>query len=91
VSSYRLTYDREFKRQVNNLPGKLRQEAKRRIADLARNPRAGGAVELQGYPDVYRIWLSDARYRLVWQVFDDERRVAVYYVGIKPDYDELLR
>jgi len=39
---------------------------------------------------VYRMWLSDARYRLVWEVFDDEHRVAIYYVGLKPDYDELL-
>ena len=30
-------------------------------------------------------------YRLVWEVFEEEQRVAVYYVGVKPDYDELLR
>jgi hypothetical protein len=34
--------------------------------------------------------MSDARYRLVWEVFEDERRVAVYYVGPESDYDELL-
>jgi len=47
-------------------------------------------VELRGYPDVYRAWLSDARYRLVWQVFDDEYRVEIYYVGLKPDYASTL-
>ena len=91
MSSYHLSFDKELKRQVNSLPGKLRQEARRRIADLARAPRPGGAIELRGHPNVYRAWLSDARYRLVWQVFDDEHRVAIYYVGVKPDYDELLR
>jgi mRNA-degrading endonuclease RelE of RelBE toxin-antitoxin system len=90
VSSYHLSYDRELKRQVNSLPGKIRQEARHRIAGLADNPRPVEAIELRGYPNVYRMWLSDARYRLVWEVFDEEHRVAVYYVGVKPDYDELL-
>jgi mRNA-degrading endonuclease RelE of RelBE toxin-antitoxin system len=91
VSLYRLSYDKGLKRQVNSLPGKLRQEAKRRIANLVSDPRPGSAIELRGYPNVYRMWLSDARYRLVWEVFEEEQRVAVYYVGVKPDYDELLR
>jgi len=41
--------------------------------------------ELRGYPNVYRMWLSDARFRLAWEVLEDERRVAIYYVGVKPD------
>jgi mRNA interferase RelE/StbE len=90
VSVYHLSYDRALKRQVSSLPGKIRQEAKRQIAELAHDPRPAGAVELRGYPNVYRLWLSDARYRLVWEIFDDEHRVAIYYVGSKPDYDELL-
>ncbi len=90
MSAYHLSYDKAFKRQVNSLPGKIRQEARRRIAELTQDPRPAGAVELQGYPNVYRSWLSDARYRLVWEIFDDEHRVAIYYVGLKPDYDELL-
>jgi hypothetical protein len=32
---YRLAFDRTFKRQVEQLPGKLRQEVRQRIADLA--------------------------------------------------------
>jgi mRNA-degrading endonuclease RelE of RelBE toxin-antitoxin system len=90
VSAYHLSYDKALKRQITSLPGRLRQEAKRRIADLARDPCPAEAIELRGYPNVYRMWLSDARYRLVWEVFDDEHRVAIYYVGLKPDYDELL-
>jgi len=90
VNSYRLSFDRELKRRVSELPGKLRQEVKRRIADLARDPRPAGAVELRGHPDVYRVWLSDARYRLVWQIFEQELRVAIYYAGRKPDYEALL-
>jgi hypothetical protein len=37
-----------------------------------------------------RCWLSDARYRLIWEVDDALRRVEIYYVGRKPDYSELL-
>jgi len=85
VSSFHLSFEKDLKRQVSSLPGKLRQEAKRRIADLARDPRPASAIELRGYPNVYRVWLSDARYRLVWEVIEEEHRVAVYYVGLKPD------
>jgi mRNA-degrading endonuclease RelE of RelBE toxin-antitoxin system len=87
---YRVTFDRMLKRQVQELPGKRRQEAKERIAALSREPRPSNAKELRGYPSVYRLWLSDARYRLVWEVFDAEQRVEVYYVGLKPDYQDLL-
>lgn len=89
-SYYRVSFDKELKRQVQQLPGKLRQEAKQRIADLAIDPRPLGAIELRGYSDIYRTWLTDARYRLIWEVIEQERRVEVYYVGLKPNYEELL-
>jgi mRNA-degrading endonuclease RelE of RelBE toxin-antitoxin system len=87
---YRLAFDRSLKRQVEQLPGKLRQEVRQRIADLAREPRPADARELRGYPHVYRCWLSDSRYRMIWEVDDMQRRVEIYYVGRKPDYGELL-
>ena len=89
-SSYRVTFDKLLKQQVQQLPGKLRQEAKKRVADLARDPRPPGSIELRGYPGIYRAWLTDARYRLIWQIFDEEYRVEVYYVGLKPDYAATL-
>ncbi|HET7091142.1 MAG TPA: hypothetical protein VFL17_21110 [Anaerolineae bacterium] len=55
MSLYRVTFDKALKRQVAGLPGKLRQEAKRRIADLARDPRPPDAVELKGYAGIYRL------------------------------------
>jgi mRNA-degrading endonuclease RelE of RelBE toxin-antitoxin system len=88
---YSVTFDKLLKQQVQQLPGKLRQEAKKRIADLARDPHPPGSIELHGYPDIYRAWLTDARYRLIWQVFDEKYRVEVYYVGLKPDYAATLR
>jgi mRNA-degrading endonuclease RelE of RelBE toxin-antitoxin system len=87
---YRVTFDKTLKQQVQHLPGSLRQEAKRRIADLARDPRPPGSLELRGYPSIYRTWLTDARYRLIWQVIDEENRVDIYYVGLKPDYKATL-
>ena len=87
---YRLAFDRGLKRQVDQLPGKLRQEARQRIAALALEPRPGDARELRGYPNVYRCWLSDARFRLIWEVDDAAHQVEIYYVGRKPDYGELL-
>jgi len=87
---YRVTFDKTLKQQVEHLPGNLRQEAKRRIADLARDPCPPGCLELRGYPGIYRIWLTDARYRLIWQVLDEENRVEIYYIGLKPDYKVTL-
>jgi mRNA interferase RelE/StbE len=87
---YRIAFDRTLKRQVEQLPGKLRQEVRQRIAELARQPRPNDARELRGYPGIYRCWLSDARYRLIWEVDDIARRIEIYYVGRKPDYDALL-
>lgn len=87
---YRLAFDRTLKHQIEQLQGKLRQEVRQQIANLAREPRPSYARELRGYPDVYRCWLSDARYRLIWAVDDTARRVEIYYVGRKPDYDALL-
>jgi mRNA-degrading endonuclease RelE of RelBE toxin-antitoxin system len=89
-SPYRLSFDRVLKKQVDELPGKLRQEARERIGALAREPRPAIAKELRGYPGIYRCWLSDARYRLIWEVNDADLLVEIYYVGLKPDYEELL-
>ncbi len=90
-SGYRLAFDREFKRQVNILPGKLRQEVRQRLTNLIQNPRPANARERRGYPGVYRCWLSDARYRLIWEIHEEERIIELYYVGLKPDYDTLLQ
>jgi mRNA interferase RelE/StbE len=87
---YRVTFDKTLKQQIQHLPGNLRQEAKRRVADLARDPRPPGSLELRGYSGIYRTWLADARYRLIWEVIDEETRVDVYYVGLKPDYKATL-
>jgi mRNA interferase RelE/StbE len=89
-ATYRLSFDRALKKQVDELPGKLRQEVRERIGALAREPRPAAAKELRGYPGIYRCWLSDARYRLIWEVDDANLLVEIYYVGSKPDYEELL-
>lgn len=87
---FRVTFDKSIKQQVQRLPGRLRQEAKSRIADLARDPYPPGTIELRGYPGIYRTWLSDARYRLIWEVIPEQYRVEIYYIGLKPDYESVL-
>lgn len=87
---YRVSFDKSVQKQVQRLPGKLRQEAKKRIVDLARDPYPPGAVELRGHAGIYRIWLTDARYRLIWEVISEEYRVEIYYVGLKPDYETII-
>lgn len=87
---YRLAFDPVLKRQVAALPGKLRQEAMQRIAALANDPRPPQARALRGAPHIYRCWLSDARYRLIWAVDDTAMLVEIYYVGRKPDYGAFI-
>jgi mRNA-degrading endonuclease RelE of RelBE toxin-antitoxin system len=79
---YRLSFDRRFIQQLENLPGDLRSLARRRIALLASEPCPDGAKELDGFQGVYRLWLPRSC-RLVWQVIPEEQKVVLIYVGPK--------
>lgn len=88
--AYRLRYDREFWRQLERLPGDIRNLARQTIRALADHPRPSQAKELDGHPGYFRLWLS-REYRLVWQVLEEELIVDLFYVGKKlPDLYERL-
>lgn len=82
---YRILLTRDVKRQIKDLPGNIKGIARRQIANLMANPRPPRSKELTGHSGHYRIWLG-AKYRLVWQVMDEEKLVEIEYVGPKsPD------
>jgi mRNA-degrading endonuclease RelE of RelBE toxin-antitoxin system len=64
--------------------------ARKRIAGLAENPIPTESRELEGHAGHFRLWLG-AKYRLVWQVDEEQKLVEIEYVGPKaPDlYDKL--
>jgi mRNA interferase RelE/StbE len=87
---YRLKITREVQRQVDRLPGNMRQRVKRTIAALAFDPRPSSAEELgEELAGFWRIKLDD--YRIIYSVYDDVviveivrviRRTAKTYAGL---------
>ena len=75
----RITGDAEH--DVRNLPGNVRQRARRVIKSLADDPRPAGARELRGRPGYYRLWLD--RWRVIYRIYDDDQVVLVLRVRRK--------
>ncbi|MFN8491228.1 MAG: type II toxin-antitoxin system RelE/ParE family toxin [Caldilineaceae bacterium] len=79
---YRVKLSKAIQRQMQALPGHIRPLARQQILGLAEDPRPQGAKELDGHPDYYRIWVG-GRFRVVWQIVEDEQLVDILYVGPK--------
>ncbi len=77
--SYRIRAARKIRRQLRELPGNVRNIARQRMLSLAGQPRPDDARD---HPSYYRLWIS-GRFRLIWQVIDDEAMVDILYVGPK--------
>ncbi len=88
--SYRILITRDLKKQIQELPGNIKGMARKRIAGLAENPIPTESRELEGHAGHFRLWLG-AKYRLVWQIHEEQKLVEIEYVGPKaPDlYDKL--
>jgi len=87
---YRILLTRDIKRQLQDLPGNIKALARQQIAHLVIDPYPSRSKELAGHTGHYRLWLG-AKYRLVWQVIEEEKVVEIEYVGPKsPDLYEKL-
>lgn len=87
---YQIDIARSARRQIEELPGHIRQRIKREIAKLAFNPRPENAKELHGsLTGRYKIRLD--HYRLVYRVDDDVVTVVILKAGMKHDgfYDDV--
>lgn len=87
---YQIDIARSVRRQIEALPGNIRQRIKREIAKLAFNPRPENAKELRSsLTGRYKIRLD--HYRLVYRVDDDAVIVMILKAGMKHDrfYDDL--
>ncbi|MDQ3249963.1 MAG: type II toxin-antitoxin system RelE/ParE family toxin [Chloroflexota bacterium] len=79
---YHLQIEEEVKKQLQRLPGNLRQRIVRIIEGLRDNPRPANAIELTGIlAGCYKIVLG--QYRIVYEVFDDLVLVEVLRIGKK--------
>ena len=79
--AYRIRISRETKRQVDELPGHVRQRVREIITSLAEEPRPGFAKELRDEPGYFRIALM--RWRVIYRVDDDGETVVVLAVRVK--------
>ena len=76
---YRLKISRDVQRQIDHLPGNMRQRVKRTIAALAFEPRPGNAEELgEELAGFWRIKLDD--YRINYSIHDDVVTVEIVRV-----------
>lgn len=76
---YRLNIARDVQRQVDRLPGNMRQRVKRTIASLAFEPRPENAEELgEELAGFWRIKLDD--YRIIYSIHDDVVTVEIIRV-----------
>ncbi len=87
---YQVDITQRARRQIEELPGHLRQRVKRTIAQLAVNPRPEAAAELRGpLRGYYKIKLD--LYRVVYRIEDDIARVLILKAGKKHSgfYDDV--
>jgi mRNA-degrading endonuclease RelE of RelBE toxin-antitoxin system len=81
---YQIDVSRRVRRQIEALPGHMRQRVKREIASLAFNPRPAHATELRGMlAGRYKITLD--QYRLVYRIDDESAIVEVLKADKKND------
>jgi len=78
VASYKILIKPSAVKELEAIPEKDRQRIVYRIQGLAENPRPRGCEKLSDQ-DKYR--LRQGKYRILYQVYDDEVIVLVVRVG----------
>ena len=88
--NYQIDLPAAARKDIINLPGHVRAQAKELIRALGANPRPARAKELRGQSGIYRIWLA-GRWRIVYAVDDEQRLIRILRVRLKEsiDYDNL--
>lgn len=88
--SYQIDVTAEALDELKALPAHVRPLARQIIDALAQQPRPPRTRELRGKPSIYRIWL-EKRWRIVYEIDDDERRILIRRVRRKEhiDYESL--
>lgn len=80
MRQYRIKFRRNAKREIEHLPGHIRQRVKRIIFALADNPKPPDSKPLEDeLAGLYRIRVD--AYRIVYEIFDDVVVVEIVQVG----------
>ncbi len=88
--SYLIEVPPPVQKEIRELPGHVRAQARQLIGALANDPRPSRSKELRNRSNLYRIWLA-GRWRIAYEVDDEQRRVRILRVRLKEsiDYDSL--
>ena len=78
MASYKILIKPSAVKEIESLPRKDRSRIVYRIQGLAENPRPHGCEKLSGQ-EKYRV--RQGKYRILYQVFDDEVVVVVVKVA----------
>ena len=84
--SYRIKYRRKALRELKELQGHVRAEARKTIRSLKSDPRPSHAQELRDKPNIYRVWLS-GRWRLAYEVDAENRWARILRIRRKEHID----
>jgi mRNA interferase RelE/StbE len=80
MSTYKLVFKEEAKKEWDNLDSNVRSIFAKKLKERIQQPRIESS-RLNGMKDCYKIKLSRAGFRLVYQVRDKELIVSVVAVG----------
>ena len=88
--SYQIEVTPSARKEIEALPGYVRAQARQLIRGFNENPRPARAKELQGKPNVYRIWLAK-NWRIAYKIDDNLQHVLILRVRRKEqiDYESL--
>ncbi len=75
-------------REIKDLPGNVRQRAKRAVDDFAENPRPSDSKPLQSSEvEVELLRLRIDKWRIVYAISETEETVDVLAIRKRPPYD----
>ena len=88
--SYQIEIPPEVRKEIKDLPGHVRAQARQLVRALGKKPRPSRAKELHGKPNIYRIWLA-GRWRIAYEIDDELKRIRILRVRRKEqiDYESL--
>lgn len=78
MTPYSLRFKDSVEKDLRRLPAQVRSRCLARIDQLREDPRPRASAKLTGAVRTYRLRVG--RYRVVYQIDDQERRVTVEYV-----------
>jgi mRNA interferase RelE/StbE len=84
--SYRIEVVPPAQKEIKELPGNVRAQARELIRALGEDPRPPRARELRDKPGIYRVWLA-GRWRIAYRVEDDLQRIRILRVRRKEQID----